>query len=520
MAKHDKEFDILFNKYNIAVAKAKDLQEQLSTKQEQWQERNQKIDIIEQNVRELCESILAKDGKEMVLGEDYSWSSLETLNLINKAKKVFKEYNAERTNILRKIMDVAEERRDQVESLKEQLIQIKTRGNGSGVKLTLEELEEQVEKEAEEKQRQEASVKASKTLSPEVQRAAKEGKVHIEQIKEDISNGKVVVQGEDEDFFDEDDVAEGTAEAKLLSTSIKRSVGAKLTKTSMTSIPSAKEKNFKTQKREESKKQYTLKLLDEFEEKISDAGWVVMDAIGTYGLSTAKEICEKGLELAQDIKITKSKLTTNLNDLEKNHLLIKQKVPTPFAHITVYNFTQDAALIYKNRFGKEVVVSEADRLIAEHDNLVHGYSIRDCARVIRDAGFFKQTEIWNRKKNVILIQNGVQYIPDIVCYGDNDEKMYIEYERDHYEQKGFNIKLNKMLFATPIINFIAPNREVCESLTKKMEKWAKTKGNGENMQNVILRVTMAKSLNTNLREDKNWAYVFRPARDKEFINNF
>ena len=32
MAKHDSEFEILFSKYNIAVAKAKDLQEQLATK--------------------------------------------------------------------------------------------------------------------------------------------------------------------------------------------------------------------------------------------------------------------------------------------------------------------------------------------------------------------------------------------------------------------------------------------------------------------------------------------------------
>lgn len=520
MAKHDSEFEILFSKYNIAVAKAKDLQEQLATKQEQWQERNQKIDIIEQNVRELCESILAKDKNEMILGADYSWNQLETLELISKSKRVFREYNAERTNILRKIMDEAEDRREQVESLKEQIIQMKVRGGNGKSKLTLEELEEQVEKEAEEKKKQEASVKASKVLSPSVQQAAKSGKLHIEQVKADIANGKVVVEGQDEDFFDEDDVLEGATEAKLIGTAIKRNVGAKLTNTSMTSIPSKKEQKFKTDKRKESKQQYTLKLLDEFEDKISDAGWIIMEVIGKFGFSTAKEICEKGLELSSDIKNTKSKLTTSLNDLEKNHLLFKQKVSTPFAQITVYNFTQDAALIYKNKFGKEAVVSEADRLIAEHDNLVHGYSIRDCARVISNAGFFKKTEIWNRKNNVIRIQNGVQYIPDIVCIGENGDKLYIEYERDHYEQKSFNVKLNKMLFATPIINFVAPNREICESLCKKMEKWAETKGTGGNMQNVVLRVTMAKSLNTNLREDKNWAYTYRPTKDKRFVNNF
>ena len=66
----------------------------------------------------------------------------------------------------------------------------------------------------------------------------------------------------------------------------------------MTSIPSKKEQKFKADKRKESKQQYTLKLLDEFEDKISDAGWIIMEVIGKFGFSTAKEICEKGLELS------------------------------------------------------------------------------------------------------------------------------------------------------------------------------------------------------------------------------
>lgn len=525
MAKKDAEFEILFNKYNLAVAKSQDLQEQLSTKQEQWSERNKLFDVIEQNVRELCESILAKDNKEMVLGEEYSWSNTPLIELINRSKKVFKEYNAQRTIVMRKLMDTAEERRDQIESLKEQIIQMKTRGVEHSEKLSREEIEEQIEKEEQRKKEQKDAVAASKTLNPEVQEAVEQGDIHLVQIKDDMMNGKAVVVGEDEDFLDdvfdsETRTAKPSKEKKILKDVIKKTASAKLTSTSMTVVDSQKERNYKNEQKNQVNKQYTMKLLNEFEEKISEVGWILMEVIGKYGYSTTKDIVNKGLELSgNNPKITAPRLTSNLSDLEKNHILRKEKIPTPFAQMTVYTFTEEGVMIYKGKFGKSPVISEADRLIAEHDNLIHGYSIRDCARAIEAAGFFKKAEIWNRK-NAISLEGGVQYIPDIVCHGENGEKLYLEYERDHYQQKSFNIKLNKMLYVTPVINFVGANRAICESLMEKMVKWAATKGKGDNMKNVVLRVTMAKSLNVDLRNDDNWAYTFRPLKDKEYVNHF
>ena len=144
----DKDYEILFSKYNRALAKAQDLQEQLITKQEQWEKRNVDFDTIEKNVRELCESILAKDSKEMRLGTDYSWDSIPVNELIIKAKKVFREYNAQRTDVMRKIMDTSEDRRAQVESLKEEIIMLKTQGRiASDSVLTEDELRAQVNQE-------------------------------------------------------------------------------------------------------------------------------------------------------------------------------------------------------------------------------------------------------------------------------------------------------------------------------------------------------------------------------------
>ena len=82
----DKSFDTLLNKYNILLAQTRDLKEQLKNSQEKNQQLLSKFDVVEKNVRELCEDILAKDPKEMKLGIEYSWDKIE---LFGKAKVHF-----------------------------------------------------------------------------------------------------------------------------------------------------------------------------------------------------------------------------------------------------------------------------------------------------------------------------------------------------------------------------------------------------------------------------------------------
>lgn len=65
----DKSFDTLLNKYNILLAQTRDLKEQLKNSQEKNQQLLSKFDVVEKNVRELCEDILAKDPKEMKLAQ-------------------------------------------------------------------------------------------------------------------------------------------------------------------------------------------------------------------------------------------------------------------------------------------------------------------------------------------------------------------------------------------------------------------------------------------------------------------
>ena len=74
MAKNQKTLE---NQYHMVVARCKDLEEQMRIRQKQWDQREVESKTTEKLMRELCEDILAKDSKEMVLGTDYSWSSIQ-----------------------------------------------------------------------------------------------------------------------------------------------------------------------------------------------------------------------------------------------------------------------------------------------------------------------------------------------------------------------------------------------------------------------------------------------------------
>ena len=89
----------LLNQYHTAISKAQNYQEELAKKKEQWEKREREFNITEKLTRELCEDILAKDGEEMKLGEEYSWSSIPINKLIKKTGDVFRQYNSDRTEL-------------------------------------------------------------------------------------------------------------------------------------------------------------------------------------------------------------------------------------------------------------------------------------------------------------------------------------------------------------------------------------------------------------------------------------
>ena len=107
---NDKSCYPLLNKYNTLLAQTQDLKEQLDKSKENNAEILQKDKVIEKNLRDLCADILAKDPKEMKLGQEYSWDKIDLLSLIQKSRNVFKKYNEDKKNFLEQLADTCEDR--------------------------------------------------------------------------------------------------------------------------------------------------------------------------------------------------------------------------------------------------------------------------------------------------------------------------------------------------------------------------------------------------------------------------
>ena len=66
----DDSYNILLSKYNRLIARFRDLEKQMEEKESVWKEMEQNFRINESLARELCELVLAKEPREMVLGSE------------------------------------------------------------------------------------------------------------------------------------------------------------------------------------------------------------------------------------------------------------------------------------------------------------------------------------------------------------------------------------------------------------------------------------------------------------------
>lgn len=475
--------------YNIAVSKAQDLKETLETKEEQWEQQEEAFSITEKLVRQLCEDVLAKDPKEMVLGTDYSWSSIPVNELIVKTRSVFRDYIGKQKDILRRLMDLAEERRLEIESLNEQISVMKTNPS-TAVTMSQEEIKEQIEKEKQEKE-------IIQSMSPKTQEA--------------IKSGKMQVTMEATDDFDD-------LEESLLEDMANAGERIKITPKSIPVTENRRRFEKKKERKEKAVVAHTVNL-KEYEDKLNDTSWLILDAIGKERASRYSDI--ESYVMQHDAILTKNKIRVAIEILTNIGLLNKEPIKNPLkGNLFVYQMTDMGSRVFKDKYGKLPAASELDQITAEHDNPNHGYGIRFIGELLRDSGDFKEVCDMNRK-HPISIGNNISYIPDLICTDKNGVKMYIEYECANHTQTNFSAKCNKMSKVTSVLNFIAPNREAVNKLMKEVEAWIASRGDGKAIRHITVRITSAVQIRgMDLSQNKNWKVVYMPGKSKEPIINF
>lgn len=459
----EKEYNILANKYNRLIAQYQNLEETHKNEKEKHRELKDEIKVLEDNMRKLCEEILAKDKSEMVLGTSYSWGGIDTATLINKASFSLKKYNKERAELMKRIAVVAEERGRKIENLQDQISQIMASGTDI-VNKTKEDREEEE--------------KAKKKLPYEMQQAEKEGKIQT----------IIVEDGDLGNDLTDNDIDPNLKTILTLNDSLEFTPAKVPVSDTRKKIAKAVEK------KEEKKVIAHVINLKDYEDKLNNVAWKIIEIIGSEGLSEYNDIEQRVLE--SKVSDITSKIRYAMTSIESMCLLQKEQVSLPTkSKFFLFKLSITGSRLYHEKFGKDPVPSQIDIIEAEHDNLEHGYGIMEAANFLQTNPMYKSISTMNRA-NPLDVGNGLKYIPDIIAVTDKYTE-YFEYERGNTILTDMTAKCNKMLKFTRFLNFIVPNKEIMTNkLIPQLCQFVKTRGI-ESLKGVRIRITTLKYFRDN-----------------------
>ena len=505
----DRKYDTLLNKYNILVAKTKDLQEQLDSKKDQWEKRDADFEITKKLAKDLCVKILSKNPKEMRLGKAYTWSSMSIDELIRKAMEFYDVYNEQRLKLMKELADTGEERLSKIESLEDQIDRMRNDPSLS-IKMSKEELDDKIKRDKENEE-------AKNKMPVDDQKKTEDLDVKIASptVALDENDGEML-----DDFMDET-----AGDAPLTSSSMK------LTKTENRKKFEEKDHEKKENKKNKSRKKNKrksgnrsnsdIKIYSDLADSTkgwNDADWAVIKIIGDTGAARKNQITEKvKKEFGESIS---KRVTPSLASLTKNDVLAAETAKTYVSSMKVYKLGEIGKAAYEQKYDSHYAPSEIDILKSEHDNLEHGYGIRYVKEDLESMNIFKSVDD-ERRKHPIKFDNGEQYIPDIVCTPKTGNKtVYIEYECVNQTGSDLQKKLSKMTKVTDTLNFICPTKDRCEALNTIISKWISNRSM-RSLNGIKVRVSSAKTLMTGLKngqnfyDDETWQYVFNCGKSKD-----
>ena len=519
----DSEYNTLLAKYNRMVARYRDLSQQSEERQDKWHELERTYKTNESIARELCELVLAKNPEEMVLGKEYSWSKLSFAELVRRAKIAFEQYNDDRTSLLQKIQEQSEERRLTIESLQTQLSQKMLRDKEME-ELRAESADSPISDNVvtvDEETGEISDAPPAPTSTPSITEVPTKPTIPEQTLKrvsyktqQAAKNGEidVCILEEDSDITTED-IKQQAAVARMSQAISVEQQGYKI-------APSEKKRKVMQQVRAQEEKSLVQVDANDIVRRMNVRRWYLLEVIGTTGMCEASEISDyakKNYKQTDGEKITENGIRYEMKALTDSGCLISDSnVTHPLkSRFAVYFLSDIGKRIYLDHFGKEPVLSERDRLIAQHDNLEHGIGIKYLKGILEKSGKY-ETVSMDRKENTIILDDNAKYIPDIKVSGKTPRgnhtfAAYFEYERGTHSQSDFNVKLNRMAKATRTLNIVCPNAITVDELIKKTRKWVELRGGREKVSNLTVRITTLTRLNgqTDINNDENWQAVFR-----------
>jgi len=248
--------------------------------------------------------------------------------------------------------------------------------------------------------------------------------------------------------------------------------------------------------------------LNKIEAGLTDLEWYIIEFVGTTGISEKPIILDnlmaKFREIASNTKIRKA-----LKSLSDKQVLIEYKVQTGFRWFNLDELSVDGELLFKGRFGKDAVESEMSKIRRAHDNIDHGYGIKDTAKLLSEKLGYSSVTI-DRKANFIKIDETHSSIPDIIAVKDG-KTYYFEYECANQTPQNFDDKCHKLSMITDHLYYICPNAEACNKLERQIKHWIETEGGREK----LLKANISVSLTTTTALGREvWVTVFDMESDE------
>lgn len=487
------DYASLSYKYNRLLSAHNALRQEHNDGEAAWKKIEKKYKDEIAAMRRFLERILAKSPAEISAshGKEYSWSSLPTMELLAKAIAAYDLHNKTRTELMRSIQAIAEQRSQMIEDITTQYEALKAElGEGRSHAMP----EKKVSKET--------MARVNYTL----QKAVEEGGAKVEVVQEE----------EDASLEDIKQLAEMQAAGNVLDA-----------KEQNISITPSQFLRQKAQNLAANATSVILLSADDIRKEMDENHWAILSLIGNFGLDNIQDIAAKTKELTEkgekivagtteyDPAFKDTTLRNTLKALVKLQLLSEEKLSLPMGNKNLYRLTDKGVVFYmESSGGVAPVKSQYDLVVANHDNAEHGYGILALAKALEDSGFYSSVST-DREKNTIK-QKDRAYIPDIIAIRKEKTRRgnkmynYFEYERNTHHLNDFLIKLNKMALATRHIYLIAPNMEVVKGLKAKVDKWIESRRtSAQTMDHTVYIASLKAFVNAgaDVKNEKAWAHV-------------
>ncbi len=223
-----------------------------------------------------------------------------------------------------------------------------------------------------------------------------------------------------------------------------------------------------------SKQSFKVIDVETIKKNLTSLMWAYIQVVGDTGFTEYSEI-RAVIQSGMEKKVSDTSVYNAHNSLLSSGIITAEKISTGSRWFLGVEFSQIGTQIYIEQFGKQPMESEMRRLIREHDNVRHGYAIKDASRILTDTKKYKSVSS-KRRANTVTLEGGKRCIPDIVCCGDGVIDYY-EVDCGNHQQAEFEDKCNKLKSITKNLHFVATTREeMVERLKPQIEKWISTCG--------------------------------------------